>query len=92
VSIWFSKFANRLLPELDAPELDVSELDVLGVDVPEDELGLDEVGLEEVGEALDNEGPEILMSTIAKLSSVIVVPEPAFTPLDADEFAADPTP
>ena len=73
--------ANRLLPELDESELDV--------------LGVDELALEEVGEASDNAGPEKLMSTIAKLSSVIVVPEPALaplvTPLDADELAVDPS-
>ena len=67
------------------------ELDVLGVDVPDDELRPEEVA-DEVGEASDNEGPEKLMSTIAKLSSVIVVPEPALSPLDADELAVDPTP
>jgi len=96
VSIWFSKFANRLPPELAAPELDVPVLDVLGVDVPDVEL--EEAGLVEVGEALDNGGPEKSMSTIVKLSSVIVVVEPALTPLDADddddadELAVDPTP
>ena len=65
------------------------------VDVPDDELGPEEVA-DEVGEAADNEGPEKLMSTIAKLSSVIVVPEPPLTPLvtplDADELAVDPSP
>jgi len=86
VSIWFSKLANRLLPELDVPELDES-----AVDVADDEFGL-EVVADEVGEAADNDGPEKLMSTIAKLSSVIVVPEPPLTPLDADELAVDPSP
>ncbi len=66
-------------------------LDVPVVDVPDDEFGLDEVG-----EASDNEGPEKLMSTIAKLCSVIVVPEPPLTPLvtplDPDELAVDPAP
>jgi hypothetical protein len=92
VSIWFSKLANRLLPELDVPELDGSELAAPWVDVPDDELGPEEVRLGEVGEALDNAGPEKLMSTIAKLSSVIVVLEPALAALDADELALDPTP
>jgi hypothetical protein len=72
----------------------VPELDVVGVDVPDVEL--EEAGLVEVGEALDNEGPEKLMSTSAKLSSVIVVLEPLLTPLvaplDADGLAVDPTP
>jgi hypothetical protein len=86
VSIWFSKLANRLLPELDVPELDVP-----AVDVPDDELGPEEFA-EEVGEPADNGTPEKLMSTIAKLSSLIVVPEAALTPLDADELAVDPSP
>ena len=73
------------MPVLDAPV----------VDVPDDEFGLEEVA-DEVGEASDNEGPEKLMSTIAKLCSVIVVPEPPLTPLvtplDPDELAVDPVP
>jgi hypothetical protein len=85
VLIWFSKLANRLLGELDPPELEVPV-----ADVPDDEFGLEEVG------AL----PEKLMSTIVKLSAVIVVPaptlvvvpEPPLTPLDADELPAEPSP
>jgi hypothetical protein len=81
VWIWFSKLANRSLPELEESV----------VDVPDDEFGPEEVA-DEVGEASDNAGPEKLMSTIAKLCSVIVVPEPPLTPVDADELAVDPTP
>jgi len=87
VSIWFSKFANRLLPELDVPEVDVPVLDVPELDAPVLDDPDDELGLEEVGAPLEKS-----MSTIVKLSSVIVVPEPALAPLDADELAVDPSP
>ena len=74
------------MPEVDVPVLDVPELDAPVLDVPDDELGL-----EEVGAPLEKS-----MSTIVKLSSVIVVPEPPLTPLvtplDADELAVDPSP
>jgi hypothetical protein len=74
VSIWFNKFANRSLPELDAPE----------VGVPDVEFGVEEF--------VEPPPDELMSRTIVKLSSVIVVPEPPFTPLDVDELGADPTP
>jgi hypothetical protein len=55
--------------------------------VPEVVVPDDAFGLGEVAELPD----ELLSRTIVKLSAVIVVPEPPFTPLDVDQFGADPT-
>jgi hypothetical protein len=59
-------------------------LDAPEVGVPDVEFGVEEF--------VEPPPDELMPTTIVKLSSVIVVPEPPFTPLDVDDLKADPTP